>query len=149
MHNLYSFSSFGWNPQKKRTEVFDPRSRFVVVRDISDPTSNLASSDMIAYSMFRFEREDRQNVIYCYELQVSKDSRRFGLGRLLAQTISDIGAEWGMTKVMLTVLKANQAAMLFYKSTGFTVDETSPDFSKDSEGGTEDEYDYCILSRCI
>jgi hypothetical protein len=117
-----------------------------------------------------------------YELQVSKDSRRFGLGRLLAQTISDIGAEWGMTKVMLTVLKGHPRVYLTYDvahvfcskpgsnvilqinwvrwsrlpaidwtDTGcrFTVDETSPDFSKDSEGGTEDEYDYCILSRCI
>ena len=44
--------------------MFDPLSRFVIVRDISDPTGNLASSNVIAYSMFRFEREDRQNVIY-------------------------------------------------------------------------------------
>lgn len=44
--------------------MFDPRSRFVIVRDISDPASNPASSDVIAYSIFRFEREDRQNVIY-------------------------------------------------------------------------------------
>ena len=42
--------------------MFDPRSRFVIVRDISDPAST--SSDVIAYSIFRFEREDRQNVIY-------------------------------------------------------------------------------------
>lgn len=44
--------------------MFDPRSRFVIVRDISHPTNNLTSSDIIAYSIFRFEREDRQNVVY-------------------------------------------------------------------------------------
>lgn len=40
-----------------------------------------------------------------YELQVSKDARRFGLGRLLVQILSDIGAKWNMTKIMLTVLR--------------------------------------------
>lgn len=70
-----------------------------------------------------------------YELQVSKDLRRFGLGRLLTQALSDIGAQWGMTKAMLTVFKgrskahlthdvahvpvANHAAVLFYKSIGY------------------------------
>lgn len=69
-----------------------------------------------------------------YELQVSKDSRRFGLGRLLIQMLFDIGAQWDMTKIMLTVFKghskshsthdvahvpvANHTARLFYKSTG-------------------------------
>lgn len=36
--------------------MFDALSRFVVARDSSD--------GLIAYSMFRFDREDRQNVIY-------------------------------------------------------------------------------------
>ena len=44
----YRSSSFGWNPRKKKTEMFDPLSRFVIVRDISDPTGNLASSNVIA-----------------------------------------------------------------------------------------------------
>ncbi|KAI9572905.1 acyl-CoA N-acyltransferase [Boletus coccyginus] len=149
MHELYRSSSFGWNPQQKKTEIFDPLSRFVIARDISDPANDLPSSGVVAYSIFRFEREDRQNVVYCYELQVSKDSRRFGLGRSLTQMLSDIGAQWGMTKVMLTVFKANRAAMSFYKSIGFTIDGTSPDMSEDSEGGAEGECDYSILSRCI
>lgn len=44
--------------------MFDPLSRFVIARDISDPANDLPSSGVIAYSIFRFEREDRQNVIY-------------------------------------------------------------------------------------
>lgn len=130
--------------------MFHPLSRFVIARDISEPTNN---PGIIAYSIFRFEREHRQDVIYwyvlepvlslvvaltlpvSYELQVSKESRRFGLGRVLTQTLSDIGARWGMTKMMLTVFKgrpkcyskydvahasvANHTAMLFYKSTGY------------------------------
>jgi hypothetical protein len=40
--------------------MFDPRSRIVIVRDVSD----LPGSDVIGYSIFRFEREDRQDVVY-------------------------------------------------------------------------------------
>ena len=44
--------------------MFNPLSRFVIARDFSDPTNDLEGSGIIAYSMFRFEREARQNVIY-------------------------------------------------------------------------------------
>lgn len=45
--------------------MFDPLSRFVLARDFSDPTNSLANSgEVVAYSIFRFDREDRQNVIY-------------------------------------------------------------------------------------
>ena len=40
-----------------------------------------------------------------YELQVIEQSRGLGLGKLLTGTLSDIGSQWGMKKVMLTVFK--------------------------------------------
>ncbi|KIJ21685.1 hypothetical protein PAXINDRAFT_64676, partial [Paxillus involutus ATCC 200175] len=149
MHNLYRSSSFGWNPQAKKMEMFDLLSRFVIVQHGDDPQDSAKGSGVLAYTLFRFDREEYQDVVYCYELQVAADARRCGLGRLLTQMLSDIGAQWGMTKVMLTVFKANHTALSFYKSIGFVVDETSPDFPEDSEGWTDDEYDYSILSRCI
>ncbi|KAF9242873.1 acyl-CoA N-acyltransferase, partial [Melanogaster broomeanus] len=151
MYELYSSSSFGWNPKAKKAEMFDQLSRFLIVqRDEGDDTrGNPQSSGAIAYTMFRFDSEEYQDVVYCYELQVSEDARRCGLGRLLTQTLSDIGAQWGMTKVMLTAFKANHAAMAFYKSIGFVVDDTSPDFLEDPDGWTDDECDYSILSRRI
>lgn len=44
--------------------MFDPLSRFVIARAFSDPENGLANSGVAAYSIFRFDREDRQNVIY-------------------------------------------------------------------------------------
>lgn len=44
--------------------MFDPLSRFVVARDFSHPENGLVNSGVIAYSVFRFDREDRQNVVY-------------------------------------------------------------------------------------
>jgi GNAT superfamily N-acetyltransferase len=43
--------------------------------------------------------------MYSYEIQVSKDYRRHGLGRVLMQKLADIGTAWGMQKIMLTVFK--------------------------------------------
>ncbi|KAF9229353.1 hypothetical protein BS17DRAFT_743333 [Gyrodon lividus] len=149
MYELYCSSSFGWKPQAKKVEMFHQLSRFLIVQRGEDPQDSAQSPGIIAYTMFRFDREEYQDVVYCYELQVSGDARRCGLGRLLTLMLSDIGAQWGMTKVMLTVFKANHTALSFYKSMGFVVDETSPDFPEDSEGWTNDECDYSILSRRI
>ncbi|KIJ68373.1 hypothetical protein HYDPIDRAFT_106562 [Hydnomerulius pinastri MD-312] len=146
MYDLYRSSSFGWNPRSKKAELFDRLSRFIIVHRGEGLPGSPEGPDIIAYTSFRFDREEYQDVIYCYELQVSKDARRCGLGKLLTQMLLDIGAEWAMTKVVLTAFRANGAALLFYKSMGFSVDETSPDFPEDSEGWADDECDYSILS---
>jgi len=57
----YNTSSFGWDPQSKNLEMFDPQSRFIIARPdggASDPVS------ICEYTIFRFDREEYQNVIY-------------------------------------------------------------------------------------
>ncbi|KIK28487.1 hypothetical protein PISMIDRAFT_673495 [Pisolithus microcarpus 441] len=116
MYTLYVNSSFGWAPRSKKQEMFDARSRFIIAYQEDTPTLN--PPNIVAYTMFRFDKEEHQNVVYCYELQVSESARHCGLGKLLTQKLSDIGATWGMEKVMLTVFKANQSAFSFYSSVG-------------------------------
>ncbi|KAI6133115.1 hypothetical protein EDD16DRAFT_1820556 [Pisolithus croceorrhizus] len=99
MYTLYVNSSFGWAPRSKKREMFDARSRFIIASQEDNPPN------VVAYTIFRFDREERQDVVYCYELQVSKNARHCGLGKLLTQKLSDIGATCGMEKVMLTVFK--------------------------------------------
>lgn len=143
MYDFYNTSSFGWDPQSKNLEMFDPQSRFIIARldgGASDPVN------ICAYTIFRFDREEYQNVIYCYELQVSKHVRRYGLGRWLTLKLADIGAEWGMQKVVLTVFKANQPALSFYTSVGFLIDESSPDHPANSGDQVLGTHDYSILS---
>jgi len=153
MHGLYISSEFGWDPASKQLELFDPLSRFILVHQQSQyPIHNQPSNRLVAYTMFRFDREDGEEVVYCYELQVSKDAQQRGIGRILMQLLSNIGGKWGMRKVMLTVLKRNTAAIGFYRSAGFTVDPTSPEYqSEDSDEWVDDddEYDYQILSKSI
>jgi hypothetical protein len=57
----YLNSSFGWDPMSKERELFNPLSRFVVVRPVCNANE---CEGIVAYAMFAFEREDQADVIY-------------------------------------------------------------------------------------
>jgi len=133
MRDLCIHSSLGWDVTEKRKELFHPNSRFLRVFD---------DNDLVAFSMFRFELEESMEVLYCYELQVCGVARRGGIGTTMMKQLSRIGSSYRMEKVMLTVLKDNNAALEFYKRIGLGVDETSPSMS-------EEEVDYEIMSRSL
>ncbi|KAL4064893.1 hypothetical protein V8B97DRAFT_2010583 [Scleroderma yunnanense] len=61
MYDFYHTSSFGWNPQSKKLEMFDPRSRFIIARQ-----DDACPSNIVAYTIFRFDREEYQDVVYWY-----------------------------------------------------------------------------------
>ncbi|KAH9175362.1 acyl-CoA N-acyltransferase [Lactarius sanguifluus] len=144
MRHMYVGSSMGWDPPSKKEELFHRNSRFILLRrsqvqdDDADPVCGEPS--IVAYSMFRFEMENDERVLYCYELQVVQDVRRGGIGKTLVQCLCNIAHEYDMQKVMLTVFKENQMALLFYKAMGFIAD---PDPDLDHE----DDIDYWIMSK--
>ncbi|KAJ7837538.1 acyl-CoA N-acyltransferase [Mycena olivaceomarginata] len=135
MRTMYSGSSFGWDPPKKREELFNRLSRFLLVYPTDEKDS------LVAFTAFRFEYEEEENILYCYDLQVSESSQRHGLGRTLMNHLSKIGADFGMDKIMLTVFKGNARALEFYSKFGFETDVTSPD--------DEDEEDYKLLCKYL
>ncbi|TFK30504.1 acyl-CoA N-acyltransferase [Coprinopsis marcescibilis] len=139
MKDILKPSSMGWHPRQKRSEVFDRLSRFILVLERLEDDK---SDKVVAFVMFRFEHEDEENLLYCYELQVKEDVRRRGLGRKLVAILDEIGREAEMEKITLTVLKANAKAITFYLKLGFEIDESSP--SKYGE-----EVDYEILSKSL
>jgi hypothetical protein len=51
-------SSFGWDPAKKRKEIFHSLSRFILVYDKGDT--------LLAFVMFRFEHENDEDMVYWY-----------------------------------------------------------------------------------
>ncbi|KAI0660436.1 acyl-CoA N-acyltransferase [Cubamyces menziesii] len=160
MRALVEPSSFGWDPLEKRKELFHRDSRFILVYpdDPDSQDSTKSPSAPIAFSMFRFDMEEGDDVLYCYELQVSKPFRSSGLGRFILDKLLMIGKHWGMAKVMLTVLKSNTLARQFYARNGFELDPTSPEYESLTEGEQttvgdnaieEDGCDYEILSRAL
>lgn len=123
----------GWNPPSKKQELFHPDSRFVLLRrsQAQDGPEHLHEElPILAYSMFRFEMEDDECVLYwygrlsvtsysswvtyllcSYELQVTQSAQRGGMGKTLMGCLYDIARRWKMQKVMLTVFKGENASL--------------------------------------
>ncbi|KAF9499717.1 acyl-CoA N-acyltransferase [Pleurotus eryngii] len=131
--NYEASPTMGWHPDKKKRELFHRLSRFILAYD--------NDSALVAYTMFRFEFEEDENLVYCYELQVSPDIKRQGLGRVLMEQVKAIGEKYGMDKIMLTVFKANSEAVQFYERNGFVTDPACP-----SHDGGDESLEYRILS---
>ncbi|KAF8203590.1 acyl-CoA N-acyltransferase [Pholiota molesta] len=145
MRGLCEASSFGWDPQAKRKELFHPLARFILVTE-SDQT------DLAAFTSFRFEFEEGEDVIYCYELHVAPSMQGTGLGKSLMKELEKLCESYDMEKIVLTVFKANVQAAGFYKAFGFCLDPMSPNFVEDGEELEPSDIegiDYEILSKSI
>lgn len=55
---------FDWNPSEKQAEMFHELARFLLI--FAKTSGSCEERKLLAYSIFRFEREDRRNVIYVY-----------------------------------------------------------------------------------
>lgn len=81
-------------------------------------------------------------LLYCsYEIQISPEYRRKGLGKFMMKTLEACARHWNLEKLMLTVLNNNENSLIFFKALGYTKDETSPDVLQ--------EADYQILSKSM
>ncbi|KAI5124600.1 hypothetical protein M0805_004211 [Coniferiporia weirii] len=147
MGTIYKTTNvFEWNPPEKQAEMFDDLSRFILVTPATNVEDENDRQDLLSYSIFRFEREDKRNVIYVYELQTNENARRLGLGKALIMNLTSIGRDLGMSSVMLTHFSVNSKVRPFYDSLGFKVDRTSPDYEEEDDESTDADYGYSILS---
>jgi hypothetical protein len=123
----------GWDPPSKKQELFHRDSRFVLLRR-SQAQGGLEhlheELPILAYSMFRFDMEGDEcvlywygrflmpsytswstHILYSYELQVSQSAQRGGMGKTLVGCLYDIARRWNMRKVMLTVFKGENVSV--------------------------------------
>ena len=129
-HTSYKSSSFGWDPEAKRKELFHSLSRFILVHEPDTDT-------LLAFTMLRFEVEEEEAVVYwqaihtafptyyyfltmlwclqSYDVQVTKAAQGMGLGKELLKELAKIGNVYDMEKIMLTVLKG-LLNLMFYKA---------------------------------
>ena len=101
---------------KRKEEIFHGLSRFLLVQESEQKTK------VVAFCMFRFENEEGENVVYwyvayqlcndvcrrsgcSYDIQISSQYHREGMGRKLIDNLCIIGQAFGMVKIVLTVLK--------------------------------------------
>lgn len=152
MKAMYEKSSFGWNPADKKKSLFSTESRFALVR--------AKDGELAGYIMFQFDTEPCHptddpvlqsrgrpegvheiEVAYIYELQVSKQHQRLGLGHELTDVVAALASATHMPKVMLTVFSANDAARAFYTAQGYQPDPNCPSLQPDAS------VDYEILYK--
>ena len=68
---------------------------------------------------YRLERMDRKKAeMFFYEIGVTKNRRRQGVGRALVMELLQIGKEMEVTEIFVFTNKSNIPAMTLYESTG-------------------------------
>ncbi|XP_057338364.1 N-alpha-acetyltransferase 40 [Microplitis mediator] len=130
MKTLYEQSHWGWNKSSKHKELTEPTAWYLIAFLDDEP---------VGFSHFRYDLDDKVEVLYCYELQLESKVRRQGLGRFMMNTLEALSVQSAMKKVVLTVLKHNPDAKTFFQSLGYKVDTTSP--------SDWENLDYLILSK--
>ncbi|XP_013110459.1 N-alpha-acetyltransferase 40 [Stomoxys calcitrans] len=130
---FYKQLSMGWQPKVKQNDLNKGWARYLVAVD--------KNKMPVAYSMFRFDMDYGQPVLYCYEMQIEPSVQRQGLGKHMMSALEECAKYWKMDKVVLTVLKNNQNAQAFFKSVGYVLDDSSPDILEKA--------DYEILSKSV
>ncbi|EEH46953.2 uncharacterized protein PADG_03051 [Paracoccidioides brasiliensis Pb18] len=155
---MYKNSAGGWSPKKKKNEMklLDLRYMLLVRTTTGqgqDQNSSKNTGSPVTggravggFLAFMVTYEDGFEVIYCYEIHLAPELQHKGLGKILFGFYEEIGRKIGVQKAMLTLFKANKAAIRFYERLGYGRDEFSPKPMKLRNGNTR-EYDYMIFSK--
>lgn len=133
MQTLYEACEWGWNDKEKRSEMTESMAKFLIARN--------AEGKIVAFCHFRFDIDYDDEVLYCYEIQLTKSLRRSGLGKFLMMILELLAFKKQMLCVRLTVLKHNDGATSFFKACGYTRDKTC------LEDTVYQSYCYEILSK--
>ncbi|ELT91870.1 hypothetical protein CAPTEDRAFT_94915, partial [Capitella teleta] len=107
MQSLYEQSDWGWEDEQKKAEMREDAAWFLIARENQN-------NSPVACVHFRFDMDNDDHVVYCYEVQLIKSYRRKGLGKFLMQILELLAHKNGMCKVMLTAFKHNQNAQDFF-----------------------------------
>ncbi|XP_076234450.1 N-alpha-acetyltransferase 40 [Calliopsis andreniformis] len=132
MKSMYEQCDWGWDPETKQKELVEPAAWYLVAS---------SNDKFLGFSHFRFDIDHREEVLYCYEIQLESIVRRKGLGHFMMSALESMALENKMHKVVLTVFKHNPSAMQFFYSLGYKLDKTSPPIS--------DQLHYVILSKAV
>ncbi|KZC11229.1 N-alpha-acetyltransferase 40 [Dufourea novaeangliae] len=132
MKTMYEQCDWGWDPISKKQELTEPAAWYLVAS---------SNNKFLGFSHFRFDIEHREEVLYCYEIQLEPIVRRKGLGQFMMSVLEFMALQNKMQKVMLTVFKHNPSAMQFFYSLGYKLDKISPPVSDLSH--------YVIVSKAV
>ncbi|OAL19317.1 hypothetical protein AYO22_09861 [Fonsecaea multimorphosa] len=99
----YQNSEIKWSPSKKRNEMKSPDMKYIILLH--------GVSRLAGFVSFMITYEDGYEVLYIYEIHFTPEWRGKGLGKELIKIVEVIGQNVGITKIMLTVFRANRRAV--------------------------------------
>ncbi|XP_070522479.1 N-alpha-acetyltransferase 40 isoform X2 [Cardiocondyla obscurior] len=109
MKDMYERSRWSWNAAEKRAELTEETAWYLLA---------LCNNEFLGFSHFRFDIDNGDLVLYCYELQLEPSIRRKGLGRFMMSALESMAYQNQMLKVVLTVFKHNPSAIQFFYALG-------------------------------
>ncbi|KIW26533.1 uncharacterized protein PV07_09620 [Cladophialophora immunda] len=136
----YQNSEIKWSTSKKRREMKSPDMKYIILFD--------GNSHLAGFVSFMITYEDGYEVLYIYEIHFTPEWQGKGLGKKLMTVAELIGYNVGITKVMLTVFRANSRAVTWYTRLGYEEDDFSPAPRK-LRNGTVKEPGHIILSKQV
>lgn len=113
--------SNSWDEKEKKDELKAEWMRFYIAYD---------EEKLVGFASFRFDLDNDRKVVYLYELQVIKEYQGKGIGSFFIETLEDVCKLYKMDYLMLTVLKVNEKAKLFYQKNRFKIDKYDLSFDK-------------------
>ncbi|XP_011874635.1 PREDICTED: N-alpha-acetyltransferase 40 [Vollenhovia emeryi] len=130
MKDMYLRSSWSWDEAEKRAELTEETAWYLIAS---------RNGHYLGFSHFRFDIDNGDVVLYCYELQLEPSVRRKGLGRFIMSALETMAYRNKMLKVVLTIFKHNPSAIQFFYALGYKLDNSNPPASA--------HLDYIILSK--
>ena len=127
----YESSSWGWHSRRKKREMKEDEMRYLLVRSVGiDKHSKFGREhDVEGFLSFMLTHDSTPSVpvLYVYEIHLTPQLRKLGLGAHLMQLAESIAKSVGVEKVMLTCLLSNEKAHSYYKRRGYVTDVCSPE----------------------
>lgn len=121
----YRSSSLGWKPKKKEAEMREKDMMFFLIR------AHDLGGRVLGFMSFMFTNDDPpkqdREVVYLYEIHLTEMIRGRGVGGKLLAFLEASARHCGVSKTMLTVFVANEAARGVYERAGYEKDSCSPE----------------------
>ncbi|KAG5437218.1 hypothetical protein PCANB_001009 [Pneumocystis canis] len=104
LEEMYKKSSFGWSSRRKRREMTEKHTKYIIAR-------KEGQNDIVGFLSYQIVIEAEEHVI-------ARAYHRSGIGYHLMNVMENLALKLGFQKTMLTVFNFNTLALCFYRKMG-------------------------------
>lgn len=127
MEKFYE-KAWGWDAEVKEAELYHEDSRFLIAFYRDHP---------IGFVHFRYELDTGELSLFIYDIHVTEELRRQGLGKFLLQAVEFIGLKLGYDSVIVSCFKDCTVGRQFFNKYNYKLHKQSPAIAD-----PENEFEY-------